>query len=168
MRPFALLSAAALCLSAFATGASVSAGTTPPPEDTQAMAENADQLTTRILDEGAAERLRGADGMTLQWISWGWRGPVEVMQNGGLITIKGGQDSALAPADAGDVGTGRVTIDGVVTEIGEDYILFDGDIIITDSPDIGRVCKRSGPMLFRVTQNRQYWRLHRDARSRGN
>ena len=128
-------------------------------DDTQAAAENADQLGTRILDQGAAERLRGAQSMSLQWISWNWRGRIEVLQTGDLITIKGGQDSTQAPKNAGDLGTGKVTIDGIVTEIGTDYFLFDGDIVITDSPDIGRVCERSGPMEFRVTQNRLYWRL---------
>ena len=128
-------------------------------EDTQAAAENADQLGTRILDQAAAEKLRGAQSMSLQWISWNWRGRVEVLQTGDLITIKGGQDSAKAPKNAGDLGTGSVTIDGIVTEIGTDYFLFDGDIVITDSPDMGRVCKRSGPMEFRITQNRLYWRL---------
>ncbi len=103
--------------------------------------------------------MRGAQGITLQWISWNWRGTVEVMQPGDVIMIKGGQDSTKAPTNAGDLGTGRVEIDGVVTEIGSDYFLFDGEIVITDSPDIGRVCRWSGPVEFRVTQGRQYWRM---------
>ena len=127
--------------------------------DTQTVAENADQFGTRILDQAAAERLRGAQSMSLQWISWNWRGRIEVLQTGDLITITGGQDSATAPKNAGDLGTGKVTIDGIVTEIGTDYFLFDGDIVITDSPDMGRSCERSGPMEFRITQNRLYWRL---------
>lgn len=127
--------------------------------DAQSAPISAAPTATRILDQAAAERLRGAQSMSLQWISWNWRGRIEVLQTGDLMTIKGGQDSAKAPANAGDLGTGRVTIDGVVTEIGADYFLFDGDVIITDSPDIGRSCERSGPMEFRVTQNRLYWRL---------
>lgn len=163
MRPFLLLTAAALCLSACNRDAPKSAGMSPPPEDsfadTQAMAENADQMSTRILDQQAADKLRGAQGITLQWISWNWRGTVEVMQPGDVITIKGGQDSAKAPANTGDLGTGRVEIDGVITEIGADYFLFDGEIVITDSPDIGRSCRWSGPAEFRITQGRQYWRM---------
>ena len=163
MRQFFLLTAAALSFAACTAQSPSSSGTTPPPEDTvadtQAMAENADQLATRILDQQAAERLRGAQGITLQWISWNWRGQVEVLQPGDVIMIKGGQDSAKAPANAGDLGTGRVEIDGVVTEIGADYFLFDGEIVITDSPDIGRICRWSGPVEFRITQGRQYWRM---------
>lgn len=159
MRSMLILSAI-LSLSACATPAPKESGSTPPPqENTQAMAENADQMATRILDSKAAETLRGAEGVTLQWISWDWRGRVEVRQVGDIMLLVGGQNAADAPTGTRDLGSGSVMIDGVITEIGSDYFLFDGDIIIADSPDIGRLCKRSGPMTFKVTQNRKYWRL---------
>ena len=114
---------------------------------------------TRILDTAMAAKLRGSSGITLQWISWDWRGQVEVTQPDDVIFIHAVQDSADAPAGVRDLSSGRVEMDGRVTEVGPDYFLFDGTIRIKDAPDTGRDCLRKGPMTFLITQNRRYWRL---------
>ncbi len=149
MRQF-LTAIAALSLTTAAISAPIHACAEEPAAATK---------TTRVLDKAAAKRLRGATGVTLQWISWDWRGRVAVTQKGGVYRIKGGQDAANAPKGTADLGRGKVAIDGVVTEIGRDYFRFDGTIVITDTPDAGRVCTRTGPMTFKVTKNRKYWRL---------
>lgn len=106
---------------------------------------------TIVSDQAALDRLRGNSGITLQWIGWDDRGQLEVTQPAATIYLRGSQT-------AGD-GTGKLSLDGTVTDISSDRFSFDGTITIIDTPDAGRDCVRSGPMLFQVTQNRKYWRL---------
>lgn len=107
---------------------------------------------TRILDRDAAYRLRNNSGITLQWISWDWRGDVEVgIDDDGVWRLSGEQVARDGP--------GRVAVDGVVTEIGADYFLLDGRVTITDTPDAGRQCSEDKLWRFGVTQGREYWRL---------
>lgn len=126
-------------------------------------AQEADKAppATVIKDQRAAERLRGAEGITLQWISWDWRGRLEVRQPGETIFLKGGQSAADGPVASlnGFPTTGKLSLDGIVTEIGHDYFHFRGTIRITDTPDPGRACVREGEMLFKATGKRRYWRL---------
>ena len=68
-----------------------------------------------------------------------------------LLRLHGGQS---APK-----GKGQLKIDGIVTRIDASEFTFVGRIDMTDTPDIGRNCVREGEMQFRVTQNREYWRL---------
>lgn len=120
-----------------------------PPTASSPPPASADR--TVVIDRAAAERLRGNTGVTLQWISWHTRGRLAVRQDGALIRLSGGHSAANGP--------GRLTVEGSVAEIGADYFLFDGRIVITDSPDAGRECVRDGRYRFAVTQNRKYWRL---------
>ncbi|MCW1428926.1 hypothetical protein [Novosphingobium sp. JCM 18896] len=106
---------------------------------------------TRILDAGAAQRLRANKGVTLQWIDWNSRGSAHVAVSRGVWTLRAAQ------AEAG--GPGRLLLDGRVTEIGRDYFLFDGTVRITDTPDKGRTCEKRDVWRFAVTQNRRYWRI---------
>ena len=106
---------------------------------------------TKILDRAAAERLLGADGITLQWISWNYRGSFDAWDENGTIRLRGSQDEADGP--------GRLEIDGEVREIGADYFVFDGRISIRDTPDAGRRCEADKTWHFAITQNRPYWRL---------
>jgi len=114
-----------------------------------ARAEPADR--TIIKDRAAFERLIGNSGLTLQWIGWDRRGDVEADYRSDLLHLHGEQGTNDGP--------GKLLLDGVVTEVGRDYFRFDGRIDIVDSPDRGRNCHREGPMTFRITQNRKYWRL---------
>jgi hypothetical protein len=109
--------------------------------------------TTQIKDRAAFERLIGNSGMTLQWISWDSpeRGKIAVSYRNKLLSLKGEQRATN--------GSGRVSIDGVVSEVGKTDFIFNGTILIEDSPDSGRRCERTGDWRFAVTQNRKYWRL---------
>lgn len=106
---------------------------------------------TLILDRAAADRLLAADGITLQWIGWDRRGPVSVREERGTIRLTGSQEEAEGP--------GRLFVDGMVREIGEDYFILDGTVRITGTPDRGRTCEADKLWHFAITQNRQYWRL---------
>ncbi|MXP30460.1 hypothetical protein GRI94_15435 [Erythrobacter jejuensis] len=107
---------------------------------------------TRILDQDAALRLRGNGGITLQWIGWEDRGPVDIRQNGGVMILRGMQNAQGGP--------GKLLVEGRVTEIGPDYFILDGLVSIVDTPDEGRLCRqRRTNWRFAVTQNRKYWRL---------
>ena len=107
---------------------------------------------TVILDEAAAARLRANSGITLQWISWDNRGKALVGEDArGVWTIDAEQKARR--------GQGRVSVEGVITEIGEDYFIADALIEIEDAPDAGRQCSQRKPWRFAITQNRKYWRL---------
>jgi len=97
---------------------------------------------TIIRDQKAAERLRGNDGMTLQWIGWDKRGTLAVRQPGATLLLKGRQRAASGP--------GLLTLDGEVTEIDARQFRFRGRIVISDTPDIGRNCVRDGDFTFAI------------------
>lgn len=108
---------------------------------------------TRILSPDMAATLQGNSGITLQWIGWENRGQAEVMVGAsGLWALSASQRGT------GD-SPGLLTMDGVVTEIGADYFLFDGVIAIADAPSTGRSCRADKTWRFAITQNRKYWRL---------
>ena len=106
---------------------------------------------TAVEDAAALERLRRNSGVTLQWISWDYRGRVSVTDRGGLVHLAGAQ------AERG--GRGRLALDGDVVAIRADSFTFRGRIAITDTPDAGRDCLREGDYEFRITGRRRYWRL---------
>lgn len=106
---------------------------------------------TRILDAAQADRLLAAKGITLQWIGWNQRGSVNIR--------KVGDDILLTGAQAAPDGPGRLYVDGKVTEIGADYFILDGEVRITDAPDVGRKCSQDKQWRFAITQQRPYWRL---------
>lgn len=106
---------------------------------------------TTVNDAAALARLRGNSGITLQWISWDYRGVVSVSDRGDVVHINGIQRER-----GGDA---YVLIDGDVEEIGADYFIFNGRIAIANAPDAGRYCERTGRSRFAITQNRRYWRL---------
>lgn len=148
MKPIALPALLAL---AACTAAPPPEVVSPPPPPAEASTPEAPPAT-RILSPDAAKRLRNNSGMTLQWITWDRRGEVEVTVGAdGVWHLSGSQGAQDGP--------GRVTVDGVVTEIGADYFLLDGRVAITDTPDPGRRCSEDKVWRFGVTQGRQYWRL---------
>ncbi len=113
------------------------------------IAQNAPSAT-QVSSDRDAQRLRSAQGITLQWIDWDERGDVYVARGpDGVWRING-----LQRGDGG-----RLAVDGVITVIGEDYFLLDGRIVISNTPDLGRLCIADKVWRFEVTQNRTYYRL---------
>src|SRR4051812_30816877 len=106
---------------------------------------------TIVADPAALARLRRNAGITLQWISWDYRGRVRVSEAAGRIYLSGAQ--------AARGGAGGLTLDGDVGGIGSTGFTFRGRIAITDTPDPGRNCLRDGSFEFRITGRRRYWRL---------
>ena len=141
----------ALGFAAFVLSACTTTAETSPPVVDPVTSQPEAREATRILDTGAEERLLAAKGITLQWIGWNERGSVNVRREGDLILLTGSQSKPDGP--------GRLFLDGRVTEIGNDYFLFDGIVRITDTPDRGRTCDADKEWRFAVTQNRPYWRL---------
>jgi hypothetical protein len=111
-------------------------------------------VPTSVLNAAAMQRLRRNGGMTLQWIGWDQRGPVQATMRGRTLWLRGEQ---VAPAGA----AGRVSLNGWVREVGERHFVLVGEVVISDTPDVGRRCVRTGEMRFQVTQNRRYWRMQR-------
>ncbi len=110
-----------------------------------------DTEPTLVADKTAMERLRGPDGITLQWISWDSRGDIDAVQRGKTLFLKGGQSV--------QDGKGRLELDGHVLAVFAKSFIFKGRIAITDTPDEGRNCIRDGVYEFKITQKRRYWRL---------
>jgi hypothetical protein len=106
---------------------------------------------TIVRDPAALARLRRNAGITLQWISWDYRGRVQVSEAAGRVHLSGSQRARS--------GAGRLELDGDVIEIGPSSFTFRGHIGITDTPDPGRACMRDGDFEFRITGRRRYWRL---------
>lgn len=105
---------------------------------------------TQITSERDVKRLQTAQGISLQWIDWDRRGEVYIEHGpSGVWRING-----LQRSDGG-----RLAVDGVITEIGEDYFLLDGRIVISGTPDEGRLCVADKIWRFEVTQARTYYRL---------
>ncbi len=112
-------------------------------------------IRTQVDSVAALERLKIARGMTLQWISWDYMGPVAVSDNNGVIRISASQ------SERG--GNGKASMLGDIVRISDDEFVFRGRIVIIDTPDAGRECVLSsdtaGDQTFAITQNRKYWRL---------
>jgi hypothetical protein len=106
---------------------------------------------TIVGDPAALARLRNNAGISLQWISWDYRGRVRVSETGGRVHLSGAQSARS--------GAGRLELDGDVVEIGASSFTFRGRIAIVDTPDPGRNCLRDGTYEFRITGRRHYWRL---------
>lgn len=106
---------------------------------------------TIVGDPAALARLRHNGGITLQWISWDYRGRVRVSETRGRVHLSGSQRERR--------GDGRLELEGDVVEIGPNSFTFRGHIGIMDTPDPGRACMRDGEFEFRITGRRRYWRL---------
>jgi len=105
----------------------------------------------RVNSARDAARLRGLQGISLQWISWDQRGDVGVtIDEAGVWRLYGEQFGPNYQA---------VVVDGTITEIGADYFTLEGAITIANAPEEGRTCEGYGSWRFAVTQNRKYYRL---------
>ncbi|MEM6477105.1 MAG: hypothetical protein AAF687_13160 [Pseudomonadota bacterium] len=104
---------------------------------------------TRVLSQRDAQRLRTAQGITLQWITWDTRGDVHI--------DRGPDDVWRVNGLQKDASGARLAVDGSITEIGTDYFILDGRIAMTGM--FGRNCSQDKLWRFEVTQNRTYYRL---------
>lgn len=126
-------------------------GVTETSDDEAVEEEPSALAATRVLSTNDVARLGTVQGITLQWIGWNERGQVKVRTDeNGIWWLKGEQ--------RGDRGA-RVSVEGHIVEIGEDYFLLDGNVTIAESPNIGRSCSDDKVWRFAVTQNRRYYRL---------
>lgn len=132
------------CLT-LALAANAAARTPPRSRETPQVAP------TVVNDRAALDRLQRNSGITLQWISWDYRGQVRVTNRAGVIRLSGSQ--------AARSGAGNMTLEGDVVCIDPRSFTFRGRIVITDTPDPGRNCVRDGTFEFRATGTRRYWRL---------
>ncbi|MDY7096678.1 MAG: hypothetical protein SXU28_00925 [Pseudomonadota bacterium] len=106
---------------------------------------------TRIHDKAAAERIFANEGITLQWIGWEKRGQAWVaVDEGGHWVLMAGQYAREK---------GTLDLEGFITEIGSDYFIFEGTVKIFGAPDKERMCRKTKPWRFAITQNRKYYRL---------
>jgi acyl-CoA synthetase (AMP-forming)/AMP-acid ligase II len=108
---------------------------------------------TVIKNTFAAKELLGAHKINLQWIGWeNWRefGDLQVVDRQGTLYMKGRQTK----------GSDYLEIDGEVVSIKAREFVFQGSIVTRVSHNNnGKPCERYGKMLFKITQNRKYWRL---------
>jgi hypothetical protein len=108
---------------------------------------------TVINNTFAAKQLLGAHKLNVQWIGWeNWQdfGDVRVVDRQGTFYMKGRQTK----------GEDYLEIDGEIVSIKAREFVFQGSIVTrVSSNNNGKPCERYGKMLFKITQNRKYWRL---------
>ncbi len=108
---------------------------------------------TVINNTFAAKQLLGAHKLNVQWIGWeNWQdfGDVRVVDRQGTLYMKGRQTK----------GEDYLEIDGEIVSIKAREFVFQGSIVMRISNNNnGKPCERYGKMLFKITQNRKYWRL---------
>ncbi len=94
--------------------------------------------------------LLGEHRLSLQWISWEKFGTATVVNNDGVLILKGSQH----------VGDEYLTVEGSVTSIEPRKFTMHGVIVTKiDSINNGQPCKRSGDMTFAIAGGQKYWRL---------
>jgi hypothetical protein len=101
-----------------------------------------------------AQKIReGKHGITLQWIGWDKPGTVTIKKTGtGVYSVKGSQKDKTT----GDY----VTIEGTLT-VGANTreLTFNGTLeLLVNHNNNGQVCKKEGPLVFKATGKRKYWR----------
>jgi hypothetical protein len=100
-----------------------------------------------------ARKLVGKHKLNLQWIGWDkWSdfGDIKVVNRQGMMFISGEQTK----------GGDYLGIDGTILNIEDKQFTFQGKIITRVSHiNTGKSCKREGEMIFKITENRKYWRL---------
>ena len=95
----------------------------------------------------------GKHNITLQWISWDHPGTVNVSNQGdGSYKITGGQQSKE--------NDDYLTIDGSIQFDTEKSFVFQGELEYRVSHNNGgEPCIKTGPLHFRATGSRKYWRM---------
>lgn len=142
-----------LAASAAAQGTPPEGQEVHPPEFYQDPDSNPPRaMPTKVISPADLIRLINNTGMSLQWMSGQPRGQVRV-----LVGLDDGEWRIIGTH--GGPGDSYVGVDGVISEVGDDYFILNGDVTIRNTPDPGRVCSASGQWRFAITQNRKYYRL---------
>lgn len=108
---------------------------------------------TMISSPTAARKLVGRHKLNLQWIgseNWSEFGNLKVTDRQGTLFIRGQQTK----------GDDYLQIDGRILNIEDKQFTFQGRIVTRVSHiNKGEACERNGEMIFKITENRKYWRL---------
>ncbi len=108
---------------------------------------------TLVNSPKAVRQLLGNRKLNLQWIGWDkWSdfGNARIVDRQGLLVIEGRQEK----------GNDLLTIDGKITKVDAKEFIFNGKIVTQVSHNNnGQPCVRDGRMVFKITNNRKYWRL---------
>lgn len=97
--------------------------------------------------------LIGQHGITLQWISWDYRGIVKITEENKVLKIKGEQKSKDGKGD-------YVSIEGTLEAISDKELKFVGKITTkVHYNNGGNPCEKDGVHTFKKTGTRKYWRL---------
>jgi len=111
------------------------------------------QNRTIVNSSIAARKLVGKHKLNLQWIGWNnWAefGNLQVINRQGMMSIRGSQTK----------GDDYLQIDGKILSIQDKQFTFRGKIVTRVSHiNQGQSCERDGKMIFKITENRKYWRL---------
>jgi hypothetical protein len=111
------------------------------------------QDRTIVNSPAAARKLVGKHKLNLQWIgseNWSEFGNLKVTDREGMMFIRGSQTK----------GDDYLQIDGKILSIQEKQFTFQGKIVTRVSHiNKGQACERDGEMVFKITENRKYWRL---------
>ncbi len=111
------------------------------------------QTVVKFNKEAFQRNLVGQHGITLQWISWDYRGTVKITEENNVLKIRGVQKSKENITDS-------VSIEGTLEVINDKEIRFTGKIITTVSyNNQGKPCEKEGTYTFKKIGNRRYWRL---------
>jgi hypothetical protein len=108
---------------------------------------------TLVNSPKALRQLLGNRKLNLQWIGWDkWSdfGNASIVNREGMLFIEGKQEK----------GNDLLTIDGKITQVDAKEFTFNGKIVTQVSHNNnGQPCIRDGRMIFKITNNRKYWRL---------
>jgi hypothetical protein len=111
------------------------------------------QARTIVNSSIAARKLVGKHKLNLQWIgydNWAEFGNLKVTDRQGMMFVRGNQSK----------GEDYLQIDGKIVSIEDKQFTFQGKIVTQVSHiNKGEACERDGEMVFKITENRKYWRL---------
>jgi hypothetical protein len=111
------------------------------------------QTSTIVNSPTAAKKLVGKHKLNLQWIgsdNWVEFGNLKVTDRQGMMLMSGNQAK----------GEDYLQINGKIIKIDDKQFTFKGKIVTQVSHmNKGEACERDGEMIFKITENRKYWRL---------
>ena len=119
---------------------------------------------TIVRDNKSAQMLAGKHKLSLQWISWDHFGTaaVTIGKCKGLERLQRGANRCyrLQGRQKGRGNGDYLKLAGLITSIDAKQFTMKGEIETRISHiNNGKPCTRSGPLTFKITGKRKYWRL---------